>query len=352
MSGNDFSLESVTRTINAGWNAVTEAITGAAQTLQEETLKAATFAEAVLTKTTLTESEGVYTLDGPFASKFTFSWRELIMIGGIVSSVIFATAAFFTGSSLTGIIYLSYTVLLIFGSYWLSEWTKNLTAEQIFENARAGGVAAINILREIVTQFTNVLEGHGQVYATQLAELQQLNTHLDTTSTHLDTTSTHLDTTSTHLDTTSTHLDEGVQSMGKTNELFSAEVRALPQRLAPFIEQMGETLRESRDLRDEFRQQNVTYQNQNAHLREQIAGNRAEVAELRNQITALRSVLTDFEQERQKLHCTGEDFVQERKRLTDALDRVLPPVPVTRTTGRGNGSVLTRQQPTIKVPAG
>lgn len=303
MATDGLTLHTVTQAINGGWNAATDAVTGAATALKEEMAKAATFAEEILTQTTLTESEGTYTIDGPFASKFTFTWRELLMIGGIVSSVIFATIAFFTGSLLTGTIYLIYTVLLIFGAYWLSEWSKNLTAEQILEKAKAGGVAAINILKAIVGQFTGVLEGHGEVYAAQVAELKRLDNVMDA----------------------------NVQKLSGTAAVLAREAGAIPACLAPFTKQMGDALKESSGLRKDLRAQTDRLSAQNRQLQEQITHGQHELGLLQGQVLALRQILGGFQTERAHLARIGEGISknhvklqQEVNRLSSALDRVLP----------------------------
>ena len=322
---------------NLSWKAATSAVTNAANTLKEETIKAATFAEAILFKTSVTESKGVYTIKGPFAFDYTFCWREILMFGGVASSVILATSAFFSGSILTGIVYLYYTALLMLGSYWLSQWAQNLTAAEIFEKARAAGIATIDVLKAIVGQFTGVLEGHGKTYATQLDTLQTIYSYLDKNAAHLKQTTAHLDKNAAHLKQTTAHLDQTAGRLEKTNELLDENVRSIPKALEPFIAQTKETLGQSKlhivaqkaqisllkKQTERLEKQIISEETLFKHITEQVAQGNQQLGILKGQVQALETLLADYHEALRKQNLDlmrhGENLSKERELLTTEL---------------------------------
>lgn len=308
MASAGLSFNSLSQVFSSGWDATTDAAT----LLKEEIIKTVTFVEAFFKETTLTEHEGIYTIKGPFASKFTFTWRELLMLGGIISSVIFATAAFFTGSILTGCIFLIYTVMLIFGSYWLSEWTKNLTsdqlletAEQLLENSRLGLRTALHTIKELVGQYAYALGMQGKVYVTQIRELQAIDANLEATS----------------------------AGLRDTSALLNQEVRAIPARLAPITQQMGEVLGQSKHVRAGLQRENDRLAAVNETLEEQARTGERRIQEgqrqlgvLEGQIKALDSLLGKyneaFRKESLQLALQGQALSVERQRLTEEVGRL------------------------------
>ena len=321
MASTRVSFTSGVLAIGDEWNRLSAICSSGAQSLRTKMGEIAARAEEIINQTTLTESEGTYTIDGPFASKFTFTWREIIMIGGIVSSVIFAIAAFFAGHAIIGSIFLVYTGLLIFGAYWLSEWTKNLTAKQILEVARAGGDAAIDILKEVIGQFTGVLEGHAEVNAIQINTLQKLYRSLRGAASTVE--------------GAVGRVEGAVGRVEGAVTLLSEEVRAIPRLFEPIIQIMRETLGESRALRDDLREQNEHFRAENDRLQQLIGEQHVQLGMLQGQIQGLQEVLHGFKTEREKLTSTVNGFSQERERLASEINRFAELIPILETKIRG-----------------
>ncbi len=158
------------------WEALSTTVTSAMNNVTGTATRVINVAKEIITKTTFVERDGIYSIKFPFFTRITFSWREILMIGAIVSSVIFAVTAFFSGSVLTGITYLAYTCLLTLGTYWLSELIENLKTTQKLDVVRASGTAVLNVLQELVKQLTTVFSRHkdaNSANATTLTKIQQ-----------------------------------------------------------------------------------------------------------------------------------------------------------------------------------
>ena len=294
MASTGFSFERVRQAVSYGWDGFTESVNNGIETLESKMQEKAAYAERIFQETTITERDGKYVIKGPFAHEYTCSVSDLAFLSGIISSVILTVGSFFTGHLMLGTIFLLYTGLLCLGAYYLSEWSKNLTAEQIHEKSRQLGIASIGMLKEVVDQHIIQLKAQGVTYTTQITELEALHARLNGQAERMS-----------------------GQNTLMNNVLVEMEdiAKTLPDKLNPFIVRMGVALGESREVRDEMREQNTTYKEENTRLAHQNTEAVKQLAFLRGQIVALGGILDGFQAER------GE-YATERQRLAAQVARL------------------------------
>lgn len=297
MSGVEFSLQPA----RDAWRSFSDTFYAGATEIKKTMEEQAVYAHRVFKETTIQERDGKYVIKGPFAYTYTCTWRDLVFIGGIITSVIFTVAAFFTGHLILGTIFLLYTAIISLGAYYCSEWSKNLTSEQIHEKSRQLGIASLSMLQEIVKKHVEQLHSVGGTYDAQIAELQSLLARLDSEAARMG--------------SHNSLMDEALDAL-------EGIATSLPDQLNPFITRMGETLQGSREVLDHLRGQNRELQETNAAVKKENATYatlnkeaRKTLEEINTQIAAQREVIDEFRAEL-------EAYGQERKRLAAQVDRL------------------------------
>lgn len=300
--------ETARSTANEGWDAATTAIGDAGRGLQEQMDRISATAFETLHQISLTKTDKEYIFNGPCGITVSFTWSELLMLGGIISSVVFATAAFFTGSLLTGTIYLIYTGLLLFGAYWLSELAKSRTVGEMLQTNTAVARTAVETLAAVVGRFIPVLAGHEHTTAEQVTQLQKLQEHLEGTATQIDAGAAHMDAGAAHMD---------------------ARVETLPQLFDPIIALLKEHLASNTEVLEAHKQENThllqlneTLRGQLDRLGEQIEVKREALGRLEGLIAVLEPIGATLQARLDDLKTTGGDFATERKNLETTIGRL------------------------------
>ena len=283
-------------TLEAVWKNVSHTVDRLIEELKATANRASKIASDAIHQLTLEEKEGFYKVK-IFCLEFNFTWRNLFMIGGLTLSVFFATFSFFRGFPFTALSYLIEAGFILFGAYYLSEWSKLLDMQQLFVIARAGGEQAQQVLDSLVDKAIASFKSYHSLNQAFLEAWQKVETALGKTN----------------------------QDLGKTNQDLNKSVLELSRILPQKINRMSQEVIKILSLGEKA----LTERTNHLQSLDVQIGNRSKelleatqkLGELIGRLTELQQLMTEQKEVIASLKDTDGSLLKTKKGLEEILTR-------------------------------
>lgn len=125
--------------------------------IREDIAKTRSVVDQLLDAVNLQRDEsGAWTL----CNMITFTWRDLVMLGGIIAAVTLAVASFFAGSIATGVGFALAGTILLIGEYWVHQLTDLLPFNELsvaFQSLIKGSSETSHSMANLLLSFLDAL---------------------------------------------------------------------------------------------------------------------------------------------------------------------------------------------------